>query len=412
MPAFFLSLSNSKLYSTMSSLIRVGILGLGKGTGTMVPGLWAAQAHLTYLLASPQYEVVAVCNSSVQSAQDAIKFHKLGTDVKPYGSPEDIANDLNVDLIVVSVRVGMHYALTKPALLAGKDVFVEWPLGASTAEAEELSQLADAKGVKTVVGLQARASPLVVKIREMVQDGKIGKVLSSTVRGSFAGLPAGKWPAGAEYYLDIDSGGNALTIFFGHCNFPHYHNLQKAHLRFAVLDSFTHVLGPFSTLNSMLKTEYKTIDIIDTVTYDVTTPNHPKTSPDHVLVQGTLTSGAVASMAYYTAPGPKIDSVGIHWIITGSEGQIEIITPEGQWQLGASGTRLKVVVGKGEVEVVDLDGNDGEVVKSMVEIGKNTARVYEAFVSGVKEDKDRFADFRDAVETHKLLDWIRTEASS
>jgi predicted dehydrogenase len=38
---------------------------------------------------------------------------------------EVIANDPNVDLILVSVKLGTHYALTKLALLAGKDVFVE-----------------------------------------------------------------------------------------------------------------------------------------------------------------------------------------------------------------------------------------------------------------------------------------------
>jgi predicted dehydrogenase len=202
----------------MSSPIRIGIIGLGKATGNMVPGLWAGKAHLPYLLASPKYQVVAVCNSSIESAQATIEFHQLGTDVKPYGSPEDIANDPEVDMIVLSVRVGMHYVLAKPVLIAGKDVFVEWPLGASTAEAEELTKLAESKGVKTIVGLQARASPIVVKIRELIQSGKIGKVLSSTVVGSFVGLPVGTWPAGAEYYLDINSGGNSFTIHFGHCN--------------------------------------------------------------------------------------------------------------------------------------------------------------------------------------------------
>lgn len=202
----------------MPSPIRIGILGLSKGTGALVPGVWAARAHLPYLLASPKYQIVAVSNSSVQSAQAAIDHHKLGPDVKAYGSPDDIANDPNVDMVVISVRVGKHYALAKPALLASKDVFVEWPLGASTAEAKELTELAEAKGLKTFVGLQARASPLVVKIKELVQSGKIGKVLSSTVIGTFSGLPVGTWPAGAEYYFDIDSGGNPFTIFFGHCN--------------------------------------------------------------------------------------------------------------------------------------------------------------------------------------------------
>lgn len=96
---------------------------------------------------------------------------------------------------------------------------MEWPLGASTAVAEELTKLAEEKGVKTIVGLQARASPLVVKIKELVDSGKIGKVLSSTVIGSFSGLPTSFWMQGGEYYLDIKSGGNNFTIFFGHCMF-------------------------------------------------------------------------------------------------------------------------------------------------------------------------------------------------
>lgn len=201
----------------MASPIRVGIIGLGKGKGDLVPGLWAAKAHLPYLLASPHYKITAVSNSTTASAQASIDYHNLGPSVKAYGSPTDLAADPNVDLIVVSVRVASHYALTKPAIKAGKDVFVEWPLGATTAEAVELTKLAEEKGVKTIVGLQARASPLVVKIKSLIDEGKIGKVLSSTVVGIFSGLPTSIWIEGAEYYLDLNSGGNALTIFFGHC---------------------------------------------------------------------------------------------------------------------------------------------------------------------------------------------------
>jgi predicted dehydrogenase len=199
----------------MSPATHVGLIGLGQGTGGLVTGgLWAVKAHLPYLLASPKYEVVAVANSSVASAQSAID---LGPKVTAYGSPEDLAKDPNVDLVVVSVKVFKHYALTKPALLAGKDVFVEWPLGANTKEAEDLTKLATSKGVKTIVGLQARASPLVVKVKEIVGSGQIGKILSSTVVGSISGLPYDSCPAGLKYYLDKDSGGNPFTIVFGHC---------------------------------------------------------------------------------------------------------------------------------------------------------------------------------------------------
>jgi hypothetical protein len=143
----------------------------------------------------------------------------------------------------------------------------------------------------------------------------------------------------------------------------------------------------------------------------VVTANHPKTSPDHILVQGTLASGATASIAYYTAPTPTVDSKGIQWTITGTEGQIQVVTHEGQWQMfEAPAISLKVRSGKGEVEELDLVGGDGSVVESMGEKGRNTARLYEAFVSHDDGHRDRFPDFEDALKTHELLDWIRKEA--
>lgn len=110
--------------------------------------------------------------------------------------------------------------LTKPALQAGKGVFVEWPLGVNTAEAKELADLANAKGVKTMVALQARASPLVTKIKEILDSGRIGKVMSTTIVGTFSGIPVDKFPADAAYYMDKNSGGNVFTIQLGHCKSP------------------------------------------------------------------------------------------------------------------------------------------------------------------------------------------------
>ncbi len=202
------------------SPIGVGLIGLSTATNPLQPGMWASSSHLPAILASPHYELVALCNSTVQSAKASIAHHNLPPDVKAYGSPEDLAQDPKVDLVVVSVQVGRHYMLAKPALLAGKAVFVEWPLGVNTAEAKELADLAKTKGVKTVVGLQARASPLVAKVQEVLDSGRIGKVMSTTVIGTFSGIPTDKFPADAAYYLDKNSGGNVFTIQLGHCKSP------------------------------------------------------------------------------------------------------------------------------------------------------------------------------------------------
>jgi len=198
------------------SPIRVRIIGIGKRSNHLAPGAWGSRAHLPTFLSSLRYEIVALANSSIESAKASIIFYKLGPDVKAYGTPQDLANDPSVDLVVCTVVVTKHYELAKPSLLAGKAVFVEWPLAATTAQAKELTEIARSKKVKTIIGTQARAWPLVVKLKELIDSGKIGKVLSSTATGAITGFPS-KWPVDAKCYIDINSGGNVLTIHYGHC---------------------------------------------------------------------------------------------------------------------------------------------------------------------------------------------------
>jgi predicted dehydrogenase len=63
--------------------IRIAFIGLSK-VG------WAPNAHLPYILASPDYEIVAICNSSIESSKEAIKLYKLAASVKAYGDPEGL----------------------------------------------------------------------------------------------------------------------------------------------------------------------------------------------------------------------------------------------------------------------------------------------------------------------------------
>lgn len=199
--------------------IRVGILGLSDAKSFWVPGAWGVFAHLPSLQALSNYEIVAVSNSTVESARRSIAANNLPASTKAYGSPADLASDPDVDLVVVSVRVAKHFDLTKAALLGKKDVYVEWPLGASIAEAEELTKLARENGVRGIVGLQARADRLLLKLKEILAGGQIGQVISSTVTASTSNIPTDQWMEGLDYYLDLASGGNEYYILFGHCEF-------------------------------------------------------------------------------------------------------------------------------------------------------------------------------------------------
>ncbi|KAI1426485.1 oxidoreductase [Xylaria sp. FL1777] len=373
--------------------IRVGIMGLrpmpqGESSPQLRLGYWAASAHLPALRALPEdYEIVAVCNSSVESARTAIKQYGLPESAKAYGNPNDLANDPLVDLVIISVKVGKHFELAKPALEKKKDVFVEWPLGASLAEAEELSRLASVAGVRTSVGVQARADPLVVKIKEIVESGQIGKVLNSSALISSALPFYDSWEEGSEFYLDHKSGGNTFFINFGH-----------------FLDSLTHVLGDFTEVQAIMKTTISSMKIFSFEGVLVN-PAHPKTSADQVLVQGILESGAVVSISH-RKPRAEVDGVNFRWVISGSEGEIEALIPKSMWQFGEPKRTLKLRIG--DKEAVDVDFLAGDELESKVPaIATNISRQYRDFAKG---NSETVATFESSLKTHRLLDRITRAA--
>ena len=133
-----------------SEKIRLGVIGANVSVG------WAHRSHLPALLASPEFELTGVCTTRRESAEESAA--KFGAKYAFHDHRDMLAHP-EIDAVAVVVRVPNHYQLTLDALNAGKHVFTEWPLGATLAEAQELADLGRAKGVQTMVGLQARAAP-------------------------------------------------------------------------------------------------------------------------------------------------------------------------------------------------------------------------------------------------------------
>ena len=92
----------------------------------------------------------------------------------------------DIDAVAVVLRVPSHYEPTMAALNAGKHVYTEWPLGQDTSQAREMAELAQAKGVVNMVGLQARANPAMLHMKDLIEEGYVGDVMSchcSMIRG-------------------------------------------------------------------------------------------------------------------------------------------------------------------------------------------------------------------------------------
>ncbi|KAK4073312.1 hypothetical protein Purlil1_13075 [Purpureocillium lilacinum] len=368
--------------------IRVGIIGLSPALSFSGPGTWAASTHLPALLELPEYEIVALANSSVESAKRSIAAHNLPPSTKAYGSPEDIASDPKVDLVVVCVQVGKHYQLAKPALLHKKKVFVEWPLAATMDEVEELLQLASDTNVDTAVGLQSRAAPAIQKVKEIITSGKLGRILSSTVVVSTSKLITETWPENMSYFLDASSGGNEFTIGFGH-----------------FLDTFTNVLGELSDVQAILKTQYKTARLVDSEG-QVLDESFRKTAPDHIFLQGTTGDGAVASFSFRNPKYPA-DETGFRWIISGTEGEISI-TGDEWWPLMHDELQLRLKVGVEPTRTISYDSYKVSAADKVPPVAANVVSLYSAFAKG---DTTKFASFASAAQTHRILEKIRRAAN-
>lgn len=197
--------------------IRIGFIGLS--TNSTVTN-WAVQAHLPFLQ-SPQgkehYEIVALCNTSKSSAQKSIEHYKLPSSVKTYDSPADLANDPDVDLVVNVTGVERHHEILLPVVQAGKNVYTELPLAIEVDAMQELLRTAESKNLKTVFGMQGQTSPVTKVLRGIIADGKIGKVLSTTWKGSGHFLGEKGLPKGYKAFTDRKAGANVMTVAFLHC---------------------------------------------------------------------------------------------------------------------------------------------------------------------------------------------------
>lgn len=89
---------------------------------------------------------------------------------------DHMLNGAGLDAVVIATAVKSHHALAKASLLSGKHTFIEKPMAYSSAECEELVEIARQKGLVLMTGHTFLYSPAVRKIKEIVEGGDIGQI--------------------------------------------------------------------------------------------------------------------------------------------------------------------------------------------------------------------------------------------
>ncbi len=104
------------------------------------------------------------------------QFAAIYPDVNRQTELEPVLTNPEIKGVVISAPANFHYTIAKQALLAGKDIFVEKPLALKVEEGQEIVELAEKHGRVLLVGHLLGYHPAVVKLKEMVDRGELGKI--------------------------------------------------------------------------------------------------------------------------------------------------------------------------------------------------------------------------------------------
>ena len=169
--------------------LRIGMIGCGEIAVQTAKGIALAE----------HAEHVMVMDVNERVAKD------LGD---TYGVPsttrvEELLANPRVDAVYIAIPHYLHAPLTIQALKAGKPVLVEKPIATTLADADAMIAAAREAGLPISVAYQAQVEPESQKIRGIIADGVIGKVLGTRIvyRGD---KPASYWHGGYSGRIQTD----------------------------------------------------------------------------------------------------------------------------------------------------------------------------------------------------------------
>jgi predicted dehydrogenase len=169
------------------SKIKVAVFGCGA---------IAERRHIPEYAANENVELVAFADPIVERAEKMAETYGG----KAYSSYEELLASEEVDAVSVCTPNYLHASMAIAAANAGKHVLVEKPMAVTTEEGEQMIEAAKKNGVYLMVGHNQRLMPPHVKAKEILDSGKLGKVLNFRTSFGHPG-PEGWSVDGAESWF-------------------------------------------------------------------------------------------------------------------------------------------------------------------------------------------------------------------
>ena len=187
--------------------LRIGLIGSGFMGKTHAFG-YAAAARVFDLPFELELKSLAdITEEAAVRAAAALGFAHSTDDWRA------LVADPEIDVVNITAPNALHKEMALAAIAAGKHVYCEKPLAPLAADAREMAEAAEAKGVKTQVGFNYLCNPMLGLARDMIAGGELGEI-----RG-YRGLHAEDYmadPSGPFTFRHDPAGGGALADIGSH----------------------------------------------------------------------------------------------------------------------------------------------------------------------------------------------------
>jgi predicted dehydrogenase len=148
----------------MKKEVRYGIIGFGA---------FAERTIAPAIRESPNSKLVAIQKRSLAVAKEKGRTFNIP---HAFDSVEALVKHPDVDAVFIVSANSQHAQDTLTAARAGKHVLVEKPMAMNVAETEQMIDACRRTNVRLMVGQMVRLSPLIVRMKELIESGLIGKV--------------------------------------------------------------------------------------------------------------------------------------------------------------------------------------------------------------------------------------------
>jgi predicted dehydrogenase len=327
-------------------------LGVGiVGTGT------SATQHLTALRDVPNGRAVAIAGTSQAKARALADQWGVP---RAYGSYQELVADPAVEVVHTCTPPDLRLPIARAAAEAGRHVLVEKPIGRTIAEADQIIAACERAGVRLAAMFQNRFTPLARRLKEAVDEGRLGRLLLATLTS--------KWYRTTEYYQSTPwratvarDGGGALIN-------------QAIH----GIDLLRWVCGPVTEVRGLTE---RTL--------------HPIETEDVGLALLRFESGALGQIVGTTVAYPGYsEQLELH----GSEGSAVLLQGEGglEWHLRGEEPRREVAP-----EQVSAGGRDPRTISFY-----GHSAEFADFYAAIRQGREPFISGREGRHALELIEAI------